>query len=197
MGETVDHDEASSIVVSQVAIANVAVAVTSTPHQPTNLRKTDTSTRSIRKAWYEKHLWISVCTSSYAIFYRVCCSAKQKGLLSFPKHPQIPFVEGGFTNWKKALQGFQSHEKSSVHKEAISTISSIARGVNIAALLSKEKEAELRYHRDMLLKLLFLARQGLPFRGHKEESESMEGNLYQLLLLQLRDSLQLASWLKK
>ena len=88
-----------------------------------------------------------------------------------------------------------------MHKEAISTINSIARGVNIAALLSKEKEAELRYHRDMLLKLLdcirFLARQDLPFRGHKESSESMEGNLYQLLLLQSRDSLQLASWLKK
>ena len=138
MGEIVDHDEASSD--SSESSSNCKCGCCSdysTPHQPTNLRKTDTSTRSIRKAWYEKHLWISVCTSSYAIFYRVCCSAKQKGLLSFPKHPQIPFVEGGFTNWKKALQGFQSHEKSSVHKEAISTISSIARGVNIAALLSK------------------------------------------------------------
>ena len=59
----------------------------------------------------KKNPWISVCTSSYAIFCHVCCSAKQKGLVSFPKHPQIPFVEGGFTNWKKALQRFQSHEK--------------------------------------------------------------------------------------
>ena len=112
----------------------------------------------------------------------------------------LPFVEGGFTNWKKGLQSFQSHEKSSVHKDAISKISSIARGVNIAAILSKERDAELRYHREMLLKLLdcirFLARQALPFRGHKEDSESMEGNLYQLSLLQPRDTLQLASWLK-
>ena len=64
----------------------------------------------------------------------------QKGLVSFPKHPQITFVEGGFTNWKKALQRFQSHEKSSVHKEAIFKIGSISKDVNIAALLSKEEK---------------------------------------------------------
>ena len=73
--------------------------------------------------------------------------------------------------------------------------------MNVVALLSKEKDAEMRYHREMLLKLLncirFLARQGLPFRGHNENSESFEGNLYQLLLLQSKDSPQLASWLKK
>ena len=69
------------------------------------------------------------------------------------------------------------------------------------ALLSKEKEAEMRHHREMLLKLLnsirYLSRQGLALRGHREDSESFEGNLYQLLLLQSNDSPQLASWLKK
>ena len=59
----------------------------------------------------------------------------------------------------------------------------------------------MKYHREMLLILLnsirFLARQGLPFRGHMEDSESFEGNLYQLLLLQSNDSPRLASWIKK
>ena len=87
MGEIVDHDEASSDSSESSSNCKVAVAVTKrTPDQPTNLRKTDTSTRSIQKAWYEKHPTISVCTSSYAIFCHVCCSAKQKGLVSFPKH---------------------------------------------------------------------------------------------------------------
>ena len=44
-----------------------------------------------------------------------------------------------------------------------------------------------QFHREMLMKLLssvrFLARQGLPFRGHTETPDSFEGNLYQLLLL--------------
>ena len=53
----------------------------------------------------------------------------------------------------------------------------------------------------MLMKLLhcirYLARQGLAFRGHHEDSVAFEGNLYQLLLLQATDSPQLATWIKK
>ena len=142
-----------------------------------------------------------MCTTSLSIFCHICCLAKQKGLVSFPKHPKIPFVDGGFTNWKKALERFQGHEKSISHREAVSKISSISKGVNVRALLSKEKEAEMRHHREMLLKLLnsirYLSRQGLALRGHREDSESFEGNLCQLLLLQSNDSPQLASWLKK
>ena len=99
------------------------------------------------------------------------------------------------------MQRFESHEKSATHREAVSKITSVSRGVNVVALLSKEKDAEMRYHREMLLKLLncirFLARKGLPFRGHNEDNESFEGNLYQLLLLQAKDSPQLVSWLKR
>jgi len=78
-------------------------------------------------------------------------------------------------------------------------LSSISMGVNIAIILSAKNKATLQFHRDMLLKLQncirFLARQSLP--GHKKDCESMEGNLYYFLLLQSKDSPQLASWLKK
>ena len=36
--------------------------------------------------------------------------------------------------------------------------------------------------------VLFLARQGLSFRGHYENSTAFKGNLYQLLLLQAKDN---------
>lgn len=53
----------------------------------------------------------------------------------------------------------------------------------------------------MLLKLLscirYLARQGLPLRGHHEDPKSFEGNLYQLLLLQAQDYPQMKTWLHK
>ena len=53
----------------------------------------------------------------------------------------------------------------------------------------------------MFMRLLhaiqFLSRQGLPFRGHKEDVEVFGGNLYQLLLLQAKDSPQMISWLEK
>ena len=40
-------------------------------------------------------------------------------------------------------------------------------------------------------------RQGLAFCGHHKDSIAFEGNLYQLLLLQAKDSVQLVSWIKK
>ena len=42
-----------------------------------------------------------------------------------------------------------------------------------------------------------MARQGLPFRGHHENSTAFEGNLYQLFLLQAKDSPSLSLWLKR
>lgn len=53
----------------------------------------------------------------------------------------------------------------------------------------------------MLLKVLqsirFLTRQGLALRGHREDSDSFEGSLYQLLLLHVIDSPRFGQWLQK
>ena len=43
----------------------------------------------------------------------------------------------------------------------------------------------------------YLARQGLPLRGHHEGYESFEGNLYQLLLLQAAECPKMKTWLQK
>ena len=156
--------------------------------------------RSIQPAWYSKHPWITVCATSYKILCRVCCSANKQGLIT-SRPSNVPFVEGGFSNWKKALQWFSSHEKSGMHREAVSKLEAKSRAIDVGSMLSKQYDAEKKNNRAMLLKLLhciqYLARQGLSFRGHHEDSASFEGNLYQLLLLQSIDSPQLASWLKK
>ena len=53
----------------------------------------------------------------------------------------------------------------------------------------------------MLTKLLssirFLARQGLPLRGHHEDVNSLDGNLYKLLLLRAEDCPQLQAWVHR
>ena len=74
-------------------------------------------------------------------------------------------------------------------------------GVNVLAQLSAHHEADNLFHQKMLLKLLscirYLGRQGLPLRGHHEDTENFEGNLYQLLLLQAQDSPQMKTWLRR
>ena len=88
-----------------------------------------------------------------------------------------------------------------MHREAIMKLAAKSSRIDVSGQLSKSYATETRNNRAMFLKLLecicYLARQGLAFRGHHEDSIAFEGNLYQLLLLQAKDSIQLASWIKK
>ena len=73
--------------------------------------------------------------------------------------------------------------------------------VDVGVQLSSQRDADMRNGRAMFLKVLecvrYLARQGLPFRSHHEDSVSFEENLYQLLMLQSKDCTPLGLWLKK
>ena len=75
----------------------------------------------------------------------------------------------------------------------------MAKGID--AQLSAQHDADQRHHKEMLMKLLacikYLAQQGLPLRGHYEDNQSFEGNLYQLLLLQAQYSPKMNSWLQR
>ena len=180
------------------------------PHQPADLEKSKTLvmygqqksySRSIQASWYRKHAWISVCTSSYKIFCQVCCRARNQRLITFSKHCNLTFVEDGFSCWKKALQRFMEHEKSDMHREAVMKLAAKSNAVDVSMQLISQHTAEKRNNRAMFLKVLecarYLARQGLPLRGHHEDSTSFEGNLYQLLLLQAKDCPSLGLWLKR
>lgn len=157
--------------------------------------------RTIQPSWYDKYHWISVCTSSFKIFCCTCRSAISQDLVTFSKHQNSVFTDSGFGNWKKALQRFDQHEKSQMHREASVKTAAKASSTNIGAQLSKWYDEDTKNHRRMLLKLLasikYLARQGLSFRGHHEDMVSAEGNLYQLLLLQAQHDPTMSQWLKK
>lgn len=69
---------------------------------------------------------------------------------------------------------------------------------NVGSQLSRQYAIEMAKNRKMLLKVLscikFLARQGLPFRGHGDDSES---NLLQLLKHHGEEDGELLEWLHK
>ena len=80
-------------------------------------------------------------------------------------------------------------------------LSDKAHKVDVRKQLSKARDEEMQTRHAMFLKLLecirFLARQGLPFRGHLENDATFEGNLYQLPLLLAKDCPSLSLWLKE
>ena len=53
----------------------------------------------------------------------------------------------------------------------------------------------------MLMRLLssvrYLSRQGLALRGHHESADTLDGNLYQLLLLRSENDCPMKNWLSK
>lgn len=186
----------------------------STPHHPSDLTDSGVThvhrnkgsglkcySRHIQPSWYKSFPWISVCSTTLKMYCSICRSAKSRGLLTFPKHYKSAFVDDGFRNLKKALERFRDHEGSVMHKESVLKLAatkSAAMGVD--AQLSSQLESDQSHHRRMLMKLLscikYLVRQGLPLRGHNEDSESFEGNLYQLLLLQAQDCPDMTMWLR-
>ena len=118
------------------------------------------------------------------------------------KYKQTSFVHSGFSNWKKALSAFRMHESSNMHKDYILKLTAKSKDVGIDALLSAHLSSDQKHHRSMFMKLLcaiqFLAWQGLPFRCHTEDNiEVFGGNLYQLLLLQAKDTPRMISWLER
>ena len=142
-----------------------------------------------------------MCTSRLKIFYIISRSAKQKGLVKFSKHQSMAFVDQGFGSWNKALERLTDHEQSQMHKESVEKLAAQSSSADIALKLHAQCRESQCFHREMLIKLLssvrFLARQGLPFRGHSETPESFEGNLYQLLLLRAEGNDKVIAWLRR
>ena len=137
----------------------------STPYHPLKLSQSKTTklynseskakshSRMIQSRWYELHPWISVCTSKYRIYCSTCLTAKEQGLLN-TKYKQTAFVDGGFSNWKKALSSFRIHESSSMHKDSILKLTAQNKGVGIDAQLSAQLSSDQKHHQLMFIKLL-------------------------------------------
>ena len=113
------------------------------------------------------------------------------------KDSHLAFVTNGFSNWKKALLRFKSHEGSNFHKEACRAVVAAKGGVNVVSACVKGKAKEMDDARQALLailsSLLYLSTQGLAIRGH----EDTESNLRQLLELRANDIPSLQSWLQR
>ena len=78
-----------------------------------------TYSRRIQASWYAKYPWITVCMSSFRIFCQTRCLAREENLVRpCSEKSNLPFLQGGFSNWKQALQRFVEHEKSDIHREA-------------------------------------------------------------------------------
>nr|XP_014353666.1 PREDICTED: zinc finger MYM-type protein 1-like [Latimeria chalumnae] len=155
--------------------------------------------RSYQSNWKNKFNWISYDTIKDKVFCDTCCSANRMQLplpaTSRDSESYTAFVKEGFSNWKKAIERFGTHEKSNLHRAAVSSLGAVKAGVNVAAACSEAKQ--MKEARSALIKILssvqYLSCQGLSVQGHTDK----ESNLNQLLALRAEDTPDLKSWLNR
>ena len=145
-------------------------------------KKVQGHSRQFCPDWYRSYPWLVLCTTRLKAYCAYCRYCNERDLLT-DKLGEAAFVTTGFNNWKKALQRFEQHSQSSLHKEAVLKLE-LLKQPDVVAQLNTQHKKDQQVRREMLLTTLsslrFLLRQGLAIRGHEE----MEGNLMQLLLLQ-------------
>ena len=135
--------------------------------------------------WYSHFIWLEYSLELDRAFCFPCRLFGQVG-----QYDQS-FVSKGFHKWKDALERFRVHQSSVSHKSAFARWKA---GQAVQANPSKHILAQLdshhreevaenqQYLKEIVTTLVFLARQGLAFRGHKETEISYnKGNFLKLL----------------
>ena len=127
----------------------------------------------------------------------ICRNVHVLGKLTMSKNKESALITTGFNNWKDAVRSFELHRRSLCHRKALIKWGNHVQGVSITIQIQKQLSNEQEKARSCLHKLFtsieYLARQGLPLRGHTEAS----GNFHKLLQIPSEDSLQLMSWLSQ
>ncbi|XP_068735601.1 zinc finger MYM-type protein 1-like [Montipora capricornis] len=168
---------------------------TDSPYQPKNFKfpaKTfgskNQTKRSFQTAWFERFKWLHYDERRDAAYCHTCLKALHSGMLT-SSIADPAFTKNGFCNWKNSLEkkkGFQKHESSDSHMEAV------ARYVKAPATVIGDIG-------DLLCERHALARQALPLRGDWNTETMCEenSNFHQLLKLRSQENPEIIEWLQK
>ncbi|XP_041351026.1 zinc finger MYM-type protein 1-like [Gigantopelta aegis] len=150
-----------------------------------------------QQRWFSNYHWLHFDSKTGGVLCHVCITAKRKKLSELTNCGEESFVARGFTNWKKAIEKFDAHEKSNSHRLSLENIKFHKTQQSVSAQISSGVLADQGQARVALVKLIstlmFVAEQGLPLRG----KESSEGNYKKLLELRAEDVATLKSWLAR
>ena len=139
--------------------------------------------RSFQCSWFNNLLWSKWPHWEEKIDKAYCIICRNVHILNqlTSKNQESAFIIVGYNNWKDATRAFELHRKSTCHKEAIMKWDYYLKRTCVHTQICHQLVSEQEKARICLMKILtsveYLARQGMPFRGHQEDS----GNFYQLL----------------
>ncbi|KAJ8887200.1 hypothetical protein PR048_013415 [Dryococelus australis] len=138
--------------------------------------------------------WVEWDDCSNKVFCKTCKETDANGFLKFSTKNVDAFISVGFSNWKKVLEKFRSHEETETHKEGLMKLASSSKqsvAIQLNDQLNKDMENACSIIMAIFTTLRFLCRQGLSIRGH----EDVSSNFIQLLELQKEDMSDLKVWM--
>lgn len=180
------------------------VAIGSNSSQSLQLERS-TSTggnRKFRESWKDVFKWIDYRIDIDKVFCLYCTKARNQNAFvrmtaTEEQNSLKTYTELGFTNWKKAIERFQTHERSKIHRAAIGVLTVSEMNVNVGAQIHTGKMEEMKRARIALLKIFstvrYLCQQGIAIRGH----EDADSNIIELLNERAEETPELKSWLSR
>jgi len=136
----------------------------------------DANNRHFRFQWYSQFEWLEY--SPIACFACHVFGSTQQN---------EAFVSAGFQIWKTASEKFRGHQSSSAHKAAVLAWKAAKKArrnpeTNVVSLVNHQRKKEVdenkRYLINNIETLIFLGRQGISFRGHRENSVSLNKGIF-------------------
>ncbi|KAJ8040279.1 Zinc finger MYM-type protein 1 [Holothuria leucospilota] len=170
------------------------------PHQPSEFsfpaRTYGKQTRAFQTHWFRSFPWLHYLETNDSVLCHTCITADRQKKLINAKSSEKAFLVEGFCNWKKALEKFRDHQKSTCHRLAVEHAEFQRMYGDIGEKMNATLAEERKKNRMTFIKILenvkFLSRQGLAFQGNEES-----GNFLQLHKLRAADDPHLYDWMKK
>ena len=169
------------------------------PHQPKSLRfphrefgKTSVVKCSFQHQRFDRWSWLHYDEERDLSYCFTCIVAYHNNHLHSVGKLEQSFISTGFSNWKDAIAKFSKHQDSWCHQQAVlKTVTLPSTTADVGEMLSSQLTKQHQERRKLLSNAHFLARQGLTFRGDRDEANS---NFMQLISLCSEDDSQLTQW---
>lgn len=168
---------------------------------PFSVSSSSVTGRKFLRRWSDSFPWLQYSERLEKAFCTICSKCYMELKVKLPtsgvtdQNAYTAFVKEGFSNWKKGIERFKSHEQSSVHRHACSSVT-FHQSKNVSVMLSNQHTQARIDARFCLTKIFetikFLAMQALALRGHTE----VHSNFIQLLRLRATDCPKLKCWLE-
>lgn len=162
------------------------------PFQPKNILYPVINGRKFREAWFTQYQWLEYSSALNAAFCFFCRAFYK------PNKMDDAFTCKGYNNWKKAIEKFNSHQKTNQHLESSLKVEEFKKTLrvncgSIAHKLDSQRSKIVtenrQYLSEILKTILYCAKQCIALRGHNESNESEnQGNFIELLKIRSDDN---------